>query len=129
MFGAFYVIIYSTCKYCLTLIGYRFLFVAVVSKSEISKVTKLYHRLKTDESGVVPLSSATELSHFRNNALVKLVAKQYTRKQDGMEQDHRNEESIRSREEVLDLEQFVKLFDILSPKKDISIKVKGNYCN
>lgn len=100
-------------------------FFAVVSKNEIAKVTKLYHRLETNDSGVVPLSSVTELLHFRNNALVKLVARQYTRKK-GSVAENSSKESLKSGgEEVLDLERFIELFDILSPRKDTSSKLEG----
>lgn len=100
----------------------------VVSKSEIAKVTKLYHRLETDESGVVLLSSVTKLAHFRNNALVKLVVKQYSKTLNSLGEND-SKESVRnnSGEEVYDLEKFIELFDILSPKKDISSKLEGIY--
>ena len=98
---------------------------AVVSKSEKAKVIKLFHRLDTNDSGVVSLSLVTKLFHFRNNVLVKLVATQYARKQDAVGE---NTGGDSDREDVLDLEKFIELFDILSPKKDSSSKLKGMQC-
>ena len=97
----------------------------VVSKAEKAKVTKLFHRLETDERGVVPLSIVTRLFHFRNNALVKLVATQYVRKQDAVAENASKASSQSDPEEVMDLEKFIELFDILSPKKDSSSKLEG----
>ena len=103
--------------------------VTIVSKGEVAKVTKLYRRLETDESGAVPLSSVTKLSHFRNNALVKLVARQYARKQDTIGESNSEESVDNSREEYpFDLERFIELFDILSPKKNSSSKLQGIQC-
>lgn len=96
-----------------------------LSKGEVAKVTKLYRRLETDENGTVPLSSVTKLSHFRNNALVKLVARQYARKQDAIGESSSEECVDNGREEnPFDLERFIELFDILSPKKNSSSKLK-----
>ena len=98
---------------------------AVVSKSEIARVTKLFRRLEAGESGAVSLSSVTKLLHFRNNALVKLVARQYTREQQ-VTGGNTSEGSVESsREKVLDLKRFIELFDILSPKKESSSKLEG----
>ena len=100
-------------------------FLCVVSKAEKAKVTKLFHRQKTDESGAIPLSTVTRLVHFRNNALVKLVATQYARKQDAVAENASKASGQNDPEEVMDLEKFIELFDILSPKKDSSSKLEG----
>ena len=107
------------CIYVHTFVGLLY----IVSKSEKAKVTKLFHRLETNDSGVVPLFIVTRLFHFRNNALVKLVTTQYASKQDTVVGDNTDEDS--NSKEVLDLEKFVELFDILSPKKNSLSKSKG----
>lgn len=96
---------------------------SALSKSEKAKVTKLFHRLETNDSGVVPLSTVTRLFHFRNNVLVKLVTTQYASKQDTVVGDKTDEDP--NSKEVLGLEKFIELFDILSPKKDSSSKLKA----
>lgn len=99
----------------------------IVSKGEVAKVTKLFRRLEADENGAVSLSSITKLLHFRNNALVKLVARQYARQQQPTGGSTSEEAVESSKEEVLDLKRFIELFDILSPKKDSSSKLEGMY--
>ena len=53
---------------------------------------------------------------------MKVVATQYASKQDTVVGDNTDEDS--NSKEVLDLEKFIELFDILSPKKDSSLKLK-----
>ena len=96
-----------------------------MTKSEIGRVTKLFHRLETDGSGAVPLSGVTKLLHFKNNTLVKMVASQYARQQHSIRENTSEESAKSDREEVMDLKSFIELFDILSPKKDSSSKLEG----
>ena len=93
-----------------------------MSKGEIAKVKSLYQKLGANENGIVPLSSVTKLSHFRKNVLAQLVASHYARVVDA---GNDTEESVHSQEDVIDLGKFIEFFDVLSPKKDSSAKVKG----
>ena len=94
-----------------------------MSKGEIAKVKSLYQRLGTNENGIVLLSSVTKLSHFRNNVLAQLVASHYAR--GVVDTGNGTEGSVHSREDVMDLGKFIEFFDVLSPKKDSSSKLKG----
>lgn len=96
-----------------------------MTKSEISRVTKLFRQLETNGSGAVPLSGVTKLLHFKNNTLVKMVASQYARQQQSTRENTSEESAKSDTEEVMDLKSFIELFDILSPKKDSSSKLEG----
>ena len=90
-----------------------------VSKSEVSRAKKLFHQLDSDNKGLVQLSKVTQLPHLKNNVLAKLVASQYVKKQ------HVPEEEDVTEEECLDVEKFIELFDVLSPKKSVRSKLEG----
>ena len=87
-----------------------------VSRSEISRVKKLFHQLDSDKKALVKLSKVTELPHLKNNVLAKLVASQFVKKKHDVT-DHE--------EEHLDVDKFIELFDVLSPKKSVQSKLEG----
>jgi len=84
---------------------------------------KLFHQLDSDKKALVKLSQVTGLPHFKNNVLAKLVAGQYVKKQhvSGEEDDVNDLEE----EDCLDVEKFIELFDVLSPKKSVKSKLEG----
>ncbi|XP_065908202.1 uncharacterized protein [Dysidea avara] len=92
-----------------------------LSKSEVSRVKKLFHQLDSDNKGLVQLSKVTQLPHLKNNVLAKLVASQYVKKQ------HVPEEEDVTEEECLDVEKFIELFDLLSPKKSVQSKLEVTF--
>ena len=87
-----------------------------VSKSEISRVKKLFHQLDSDKKALISLSKVIELPHLKNNVIAKLVASQFVKKQHDVT-DHE--------EEYLDVDKFIELFDVLSPKKSVQSKLEG----